>query len=100
MGDEARPVAYFHDAIEDGRMTCLELRKLLYSDEMIAIDLLTRDRAVPYAEYIAAIRNAPGHAGDLAREVKRSDLAHNLGRITPELESLRGRYEDALRELS
>lgn len=100
VSEQARPVAYFHDAIEDERMTRGELRRLLYSDEMIAVGYLTRDRAVPYVDYIAAIRDAPGHAGDLAREVKRSDLAHNLGRLTPELESLRGRYEDALRELS
>jgi hypothetical protein len=34
--------------------------------------------------------------GELAREVKRADLQHNLGPLTPELESLRLRYLRAL----
>lgn len=100
VSEAARPVALFHDAIEDRRMTMRELREHLYRDEMIAVDLLTRPEDVPYAEYVQGIRDAPGHAGDLAREVKRADLAHNLGRLTPELESLRSRYERALEVLA
>jgi (p)ppGpp synthase/HD superfamily hydrolase len=99
VSDAAKPVALFHDAIEDDRMTWAELRKVLYRDEMLAVDLLTRRRDVPYAEYVAEIRDAPGHAGELAREVKRADLEHNLGRITPELERLRPRYEAAVAAL-
>lgn len=95
VSDDAKPVALFHDAIEDERMTRGALAGLLDTDEFAAVELLTRPEGMPYAVYVDRIRSASGRAGELAREVKRADLAHNLGRLTPELESLRGRYENA-----
>lgn len=52
-----------------------------------------------YERYIDRIAVAEGKPGELAREVKRADLQHNLGRLTPELELLRPRYERALERL-
>ena len=49
--------------------------------------------------YIERIAAAEGKPGELAREVKRADLRHNLGRLTAELDGLRPRYERALERL-
>lgn len=98
--ERAVPVALFHDVMEDERAPREALVGLLSPDELGAVDLLTRPKGLAYAAYIEQIRNAPGAAGDLAREVKIADLRHNHGRLTPELERLRPRYERALAELA
>lgn len=98
--ESARAVALFHDALEDARATTAALGVVLTSDELAAVQLLTRDKTIPYADYIDTIATAPGVDGDLAREVKRADLAHNLGRLTPELERLRARYVAAVERLA
>lgn len=95
----AKPVALFHDAIEDRRMEPRCMIPILGLDEQAAVASLTRYNGEPYCEYIARVASAPGVAGNLAREVKVADLRHNLSRLTPELESLRSRYEKALRTL-
>lgn len=94
-----KPVALFHDAIEDDRMTREELRGYLDPVEFNAVLLLTRDPAMTYAQYVERVATWPGLVGNLARCVKRADLEHNLGRLTPELERLRKRYEAALKRL-
>ncbi len=99
VSPEAKPVALFHDAVEDGKATRQELAALLSETELAAVRLLTRDPEVPYADYIDQIAGAAGVAGALAREVKLADLGDNLGRLTPALEGLRGRYEDAVARL-
>jgi len=50
-------------------------------------------------DYIERLATATGRAGVLAREVKGADLRHNLGRLTPDLEGFRARYEGALQRL-
>lgn len=102
---EARPVALLHDALEDGRITEHDLRVTLHPDEVEAVKLLTRDPVThgqpgEYDRYIERLASATGRKGELAREVKRADLQHNLGRIGPAQESLRPRYEKALDTLA
>lgn len=99
VSDEAKPVALFHDAIEDGRATREDLRIHLTGAEMDAVHWLKRPWTCPYGDYIEHLRNVTGAVGEIVREVKIADLRHNLGRLTPELESLRSRYEKALRTL-
>jgi tRNA nucleotidyltransferase (CCA-adding enzyme) len=112
VSDRAKPVALFHDALEDTKLTPEDLRAALIeprvtkpeqADEMLdAIKLLTRPPGddMNYDDYIERIATAKGTAGELAREVKRADLQHNLGRLVPELEHLRPKYEDALNRLT
>lgn len=100
VSSEAQPVALFHDALEDTHVTEEHLGEVLAPDELAAVKILTRDdhdRAEgAYERYIERIAAAQGNPGELAREVKRADLQHNLGRLTPELERLRARYVGAL----
>ena len=117
VSDEAKPVALFHDALEDTQLTPEALKAALTEpgittpeqvQEMVAaIQLLTRpDDKTPgaYERYIQRIKDAKGREGELAREVKRADLQHNVGRIgddaAPELQSLKPRYEKALKDLA
>lgn len=96
VSDEAKPVALFHDVIEDGRLSRSVVEALLDVDEARAVvQLLTRREGESYFAYVENIARAPGRAGRLAREVKLADIEHNRGRLTPELESLRARYERA-----
>lgn len=99
VSPQARAIALFHDTLEDRRATQTELARYLTRKELIAVVHLTRDDAEPYAEYIQRLCAAPGMPGIYAREVKRADLADNLGRLTPELEHLRERYELAMARL-
>jgi hypothetical protein len=64
-----------------------------------AVKLLTRNPSHTYEQYVERLATAPGRTGELAREVKRADLQHNLGRLTLDLERLRPRYEQALARL-
>jgi (p)ppGpp synthase/HD superfamily hydrolase len=101
VSEEAKPVALFHDAIEDGRCSWFDVTRLLEADELQALNLLSRCREMTYGEYIERIAAETDHwTGAWAREVKIADLRHNLGRLTPDLESLRGRYERALNILA
>ena len=100
VSEEAKPVALCHELVEDTYVTEELLKRVLTPDELAAVRILTRDRdnhaEDAYERYIERIATAPGHAGELAREVKRADLQHNLGRLTSALEGLRPRYERAL----
>jgi (p)ppGpp synthase/HD superfamily hydrolase len=100
VSESAKPVALFHDAIEDDRIAPDELRALLTDDEFRAVCALTRDKQdESYSSFIERVATFPGRPGELAREVKVADVRDNLGRLTPELERLRARYEAALRRL-
>lgn len=103
VSDAAKPVALFHDSIEDRRIGLFELRRLLESDELTAVLLLTR-RDMRYSEYIHRLRLWPGRVGELAREVKIADLRDNLGQLGPRAGQtpvkLRPRYEHALEVLT
>ena len=94
---EARVVAALHDVLEDSELTAEDLEAAgLGGAELEAVLLLTRGEDEPYEEYIERIATAEGEAGRLARVVKLADLRDNLGRVTPELEDLRERYEKAI----
>lgn len=95
QGGSTKAVALFHDALEDGVATEEQLAEILTTIELKAVKLLTRG-SEPYSDYIGQLSIAPGVAGVFAREVKESDLRHNLSRMTPETERLRNRYEAAL----
>jgi hypothetical protein len=98
-GNEAKAVAWLHDSFED----VPERVKPIYWPSLIhdAVLLLTHYPAVQtYRDYIERIAMAPGEAGKLAREVKRADLVDNLEHLTPELQTLRPRYQRALGRLT
>ena len=76
MSDETSVcVALLHDVVEDTDITFDELTEMGISENVISsIRILTHDKAVPYADYIDAIKNS----GDkVAIMVKLADLRHN-----------------------
>lgn len=77
--EESVLVALLHDVVEDTDYTLEDLRDEGFPPNVVeAVALLTHDKAVPYLEYIKAIKYNP-----LARRVKLADLRHNstLSRI-------------------
>ena len=74
MDDEYSTVtALLHDVVEDTSYTFEDLRNFGYPEAVLeALRLLTHDKAVPYMEYVAAVRENP-----IARKVKLADLRHN-----------------------
>jgi len=76
----ARSVAWLHDVLEDSSVSEEELLASgLTDDELRALRLLTRQRdsrsAEPYLSHISHIARSSGSAGEIARAVKRQDLA-------------------------
>ena len=69
-------VALLHDVVEDTPYTPEDLKGFGFPEEALeALALLTHDPAVPYMDYVAAIKpNA------VARAVKLADLRHNSDR--------------------
>ena len=66
-------VALLHDVVEDTTITFEELSEAGFSDEIIeALTLLTHDDAVPYMDYVRAIKK-----DSVAMKVKLADLRHN-----------------------
>lgn len=74
MKDEVTTcIALLHDVIEDTDMTPDRLKEYGFGEEIIAaLKLLTHDRAVPYMDYIWAIKGNGNAAA-----VKIADLRHN-----------------------
>lgn len=74
MEDEDTTVtALLHDVVEDTDYTLEDLAAMGFSRNVTeALDLLTHNEAVPYMEYVKALRNNP-----IARRVKLADLRHN-----------------------
>ena len=87
-------VAICHDLMED----CRVLPPGLSEVDAEAIRILTRSKSSEtYEQYIQRIKNAPGEAGIIAREVKRADLNDNLDNDPPA--RLKERYHRALVQL-
>lgn len=71
--EETVAVALLHDVIEDSDYTIPILLAMGFPESVTdALVLLTHDKAVPYLEYIAEIKQNP-----IARVVKLADLRHN-----------------------
>lgn len=66
-------VALLHDVVEDTDITFEQLESEGFPPEVMdALRLMTHDDAVPYMDYVAALKPNP-----IARAVKLADLAHN-----------------------
>lgn len=71
--EESTVVALLHDVAEDTDYTLEDIAAMGFSrNVMEALALLTHDEAVPYMEYVKALRN-----NLIARRVKLADLRHN-----------------------
>lgn len=81
--EESTVVALLHDVAEDTDYTLEDIAAMGFSrNVMEALALLTHDEAVPYMEYVKALRN-----NLIARRVKLADLRHNsdLSRLDADL---------------
>lgn len=66
-------VALLHDVVEDTDITFEQLEAEGFPPEVMdSLRLMTHDDAVPYMDYVAALKPNP-----IARAVKLADLAHN-----------------------
>lgn len=71
--EETTVVALLHDVVEDTRFTIKDLaEKGIPPSTLETLALLTYDKAVPYLEYVTALKTDP-----IARVVKLADLRHN-----------------------
>ncbi len=71
--EETVATALLHDVVEDTDLTLDDLKAMGFPERVLsALALLTHDPAVPYMEYVAAVKNNP-----IARAVKLADLRHN-----------------------
>lgn len=92
-------VALFHDLFEAGVTFEWVFEGQASREERQALAWLTRRDGESYDEYIEQIASLEGETGEIAREVKIADLEDNLARMDGEHESLRPRYEKALKRL-
>jgi hypothetical protein len=80
VATDAQAVAWLHDLFELTPLGREAVRAYgLTPAEALALELLTRDPAEPYEEYIRRIARAQGRTGELARAVKLADLDDHLG---------------------
>ena len=90
-------VALLHDVVEDSEYTIEDLKKEGFPENVIeAVQLLTHEKGVPYADYIKAI-----YRNKIAKSVKIADLTHNsdlsrLPVVTEKDIERNGKYERAL----
>lgn len=100
VSDMAKPIAWVHDAVEDGLLSFRQLYSMMHPVQFEALLLVTRDGKQTYMDYVRSIRDAPGISGDIAREIKIVDLSDNVSRpCPPEMMGMRepdGRYGRAL----
>lgn len=72
-GDDARIVAVLHDVVEDTPTTLDDLRREGFGEAVLAaVALVTHEKGVPYADYVAGCKPDP-----IARQVKLADLEDN-----------------------
>ena len=65
-------VALLHDVVEDTHVTLEQLAREFPEEVITVLKLLTHDDAVPYFDYVRAIKSNP-----IAVKVKLADIAHN-----------------------
>ncbi len=94
-------VALLHDIVEDTDYTLDDLSNMGFESDIIeALMLMTHDKAVPYMEYVAKIKNNP-----IARTVKLADLRHNsdlsrLDTVDEKAIKRKDKYSEAIRLLT
>jgi len=75
---DERIVGFIHDVVEDTETTFEDLERMGYTRRVIdAVRLCTRDKSVPYEDYLQRIKDS---GNPTARKVKLNDLHHNIGR--------------------
>jgi hypothetical protein len=73
QGEPAQIVAVLHDVVEDTTTTLDDLRAAGFSEDILAaLQCVTHDKHVPYADYVIRIAGNP-----IARQVKMADLEDN-----------------------
>lgn len=99
--EETVVIALLHDVIEDTEYTIHDIADMGFPEAVLeALTCLTHDKAVPYMDYISAIKKNP-----LARAVKVADLRHNsdvsrLNSVDGDTVKRLQKYEKALALLS
>jgi (p)ppGpp synthase/HD superfamily hydrolase len=96
-GDIERMVAVLHDVVEDSDVSFADLRRMGYSEEVIAaLDGVTRRSEETYEEFVERSLQNP-----ISRRVKQADLEDNMDArrlpdapTPPDLERI-GRYRRA-----
>ncbi len=93
-------VALLHDVVEDTSVTFDELESIFSDDVIRTLKLLTRDKSVPYMDYVKKVST-----NQIARKVKLADLRHNsdltrLDKVTEKDQNRVKKYADAIRLLS
>lgn len=72
--EEERAAALLHDVLEDSSFSEQDLRLKGIPEPVIqAVILLTKQKGVPYEDYLSKIKENP-----IARAVKKADLTHNM----------------------
>ena len=97
----ARSVAWLHDVLEDSSVSEEELLASgLTDEELRALRLLARHRdsrsAKDYLSHISHIARSSGSAGEIARAVKRQDLADRQRHPNRRLDGWHPPYQAAL----
>ena len=95
--EETTIVALLHDVVEDTDYTLEDIAAMGFDPVITdALTLLTHDEAVPYMDYIRAIKDNP-----VAKAVKLADLKHNsdLSRLDIVDEKALARREKYLKAL-
>jgi (p)ppGpp synthase/HD superfamily hydrolase len=99
LGPDATPTAMnaavLHDILENTDWTIDDLARSGVDPVVCeAVDVLTRRSGETYGDYIRRICDAPGVAGEMARQVKVADLTVSVDREVSD--TLRQRYEQSL----
>ena len=95
--EETTIVALLHDVVEDTDYTLEDIAAMGFDPVITdALKLLTHDEAVPYMDYVRAIKDNP-----VAKAVKLADLKHNsdLSRLDIVDEKALARREKYLKAL-
>ena len=95
--EETTIVALLHDVVEDTDYTLEDIAAMGFDPVITdALTLLTHDEAVPYMDYVRAIKDNP-----IAKAVKLADLKHNsdLSRLDIVDEKALARREKYLKAL-